>query len=91
MATTNHNRLGQLACLARVEAAMADLERAIILTGVGAEEFNTMRLQAVILRTRTQDSRMPVGTAPAVAVPPRSREDQDRARGVMRPPRYQGD
>ena len=115
MATVNHNRNGQLACIKAVEARMDDLERAIIISGVGAPQFENARLNLTALRLVTQEMRMPIGEAPATAdrcdhkfvdsnhclkcgwTPPPAtpslinNEERDRARGVMRPPKYRGD
>lgn len=88
MPTVNHNRAGQLACLAAVDARMNDLERAIIISGIGAPQFENARLNLTALRQVTQEMRMPIGDP---APPKINSEDRDRARGVMRPPKYQGD
>lgn len=88
MATVNHNRNGQLACITAVEARMEDLERSIIITGIGAPQFENMKLNLTALRLVTQEMRMLVGVpAPSMI----NNEDRDRARGVMRPPKYRGD
>ena len=100
MATVNHNRAGQLACIAAVEARMDDLERAIIISGIGAPQFENARLNLTALRQVTQEMRMPIGDpAPAKQVHETfnvqrstlNNEERDRARGVMRPPKYRGD
>ena len=87
MATVNHNRNGQLACIAIVEARMEDLERAIIISGIGAAQFENIRLNLTALRQATQEMRMPVGQSPSLL----NNDERDRARGVMRPPKYRGD
>jgi hypothetical protein len=87
MATVNHNRNGQLACITFLEARMDDLERAILISGIGAAQFENMRLNLTALRQVTQEMRMPVGQSPSLI----NNEERDRARGVMRPPKYRGD
>ena len=87
MATVNHNRNGQLACITALESAMNDLERAIIISGIGAPQFENIRLNLTALRQATQEMRMPVGQSPSLL----NNEERDRARGVMRPPKYRGD
>lgn len=89
---TQGQQQGQLASIRAVEVALRDLDRSVVITGVGLNEVGSIDF---ILRQLCRTTAAAPLTAPSAPTPTpkpaRTREDQDRARGVMRPPRYQGD
>lgn len=53
---TTENKQGQLACIDRLQAAMLEVQRAVIITGVAIPEVNAVDDAILALRAKTENT-----------------------------------